>query len=67
MTPLNFENLDKTSSDINCNVFLGQSPKAIELEGEIDKWDLNQTYKFCIPQETINENLGTRREYLQMT
>ena len=26
----------------------------------------NQTYKFCIPKETIIENLGTRREYLQM-
>ena len=33
MIPLNSENLDKTSSDINCNVSLGQSPKAIEIEG----------------------------------
>ena len=33
------ENISKTFSDINCaNVFLGQSPKAIEIK--TNKWDL---------------------------
>ena len=35
------ENIDKTFSDINhTNVFLGQSPKAIEIKTKINKWDL---------------------------
>ena len=33
------ENIGKTFSDINCiNVFLGQSPKAIEIKAKINKW-----------------------------
>ena len=32
------ENIDKTSSDINCtNVFLGQSPMAIEIKAKVNK------------------------------
>ena len=35
------ENIGKIFSDINhTNVFLGQSPKAIELKPKINKWDL---------------------------
>ena len=35
------ENIGKTFSDINrTNVFLGQSPKAIEIKAKINKWDL---------------------------
>ena len=35
------ESTGKTFSDINrANVFLGQSPKAIEIKTEINKWDL---------------------------
>jgi len=35
------ENIGKTFSDINrSNVFLGQSPKAMEIKAKINKWDL---------------------------
>ena len=35
------ENIGKTFSDINCtNVFLGQTPKAIQINAKISKWDL---------------------------
>ena len=35
------ENIGKTFSDINhTNVFLGHSPKAIEIKPKINKWDL---------------------------
>ena len=35
------ENIGKTFFDINCtNVFLGQSPKTIEIKLKINKWDL---------------------------
>ena len=35
------EKIGKTFSDINrTNVFLGQSPKAIEIKAKINKWDL---------------------------
>ena len=36
------ENISKTFPDINCtSVFLGQSPKAIEIKMKINKWDFN--------------------------
>ena len=35
------ENIGKTFSDVNStNVFLGQSPKAVEIKVKINKWDL---------------------------
>ena len=35
------ENIGTTFCDVSCtNVFLGQSPKAIEIKAEINKWDL---------------------------
>ena len=47
-------NIDKTSSDINhINVFLGQSPKAIEIKPKINKWDLIKLTSFCTAKETI--------------
>ena len=37
------ENIGKTLSDINhINVFLGQSPKAIEIKTKINKWENKQ-------------------------
>jgi len=40
------ENTGKTFSDINyTNVFLSQSPKAVEIKRKINKWDLMETYK----------------------
>ena len=50
------ENKGKTFSDINhANVFLGQSPKAIEIKGKIYKWDLIKLTSFCTAKETINK------------
>ena len=48
------ENTGKTFSDINCSdVFLGQSPKGIEIKAKINKWDLIKLTSFCIAKETI--------------
>ena len=39
--------IGKTFSTINCtNVFLGQSPKAIEIKAKINKWDLIKLTRF---------------------
>ena len=49
-------NTGKTFSDINCsNVFLGQSPKAIEIKTKINKWDSIKLISFCTAKETINK------------
>ena len=50
------ENISKTFSDINCaNVFLGQSPKAIEIKTTTNKWDLIKLICFCTAKKTINK------------
>ena len=42
------ENIAKTFSNLNrTNVSLGQSPKAIEIKAEINKWDLTKLISFC--------------------
>ena len=50
------EKTGKTFSDINCNnVFLGQSPKTIEIKAKINKWYLIKLTSFCTTKETINK------------
>ena len=50
------ESIGKTFSDINCtNIFLVQSPKAIEIKAKINKWDLIKLTSFCTVKETINK------------
>ena len=50
------ENIGKTFIDVNCtNVFLGQSPKAIEIKAKINKCDLFKLTNFYIAKETINK------------
>ena len=50
------ENISKTFSDINCaKVFLGQSPKAIEIKTKTNKWDLIKLISFCTAKKTINK------------
>ena len=50
------ENICKTFSDINhTNVFLGLSPKTIEIRTKINKWDLIKLTSFCTVKEAINK------------
>ena len=55
------ESTGKTFSDINCtNVFLGQSPKAIEIKAKINKCDLIKLTSFYTAKETINKKTTYR-------
>ena len=50
------ENTGKTFSDINCtNVFLGHSPKTIEIKAKINNWHLIKLVSFCTAKETITK------------
>ena len=50
------ENVGKIFSDINhTSVFLGQSPKAIEIKAKMNKWDLTKPRSFCTAKETIDK------------
>ena len=50
------ENIGKTFSDINhSSVFLGQSPKAIEIRAKINEWDLTKQASSCTAKETVNK------------
>ena len=54
------DSIDKTFSDINhTSVFLGQSPKATEINTKINtkinKWDLTKLRRFSTAKETINK------------
>ena len=57
------ESIGKTFSDVNCtNVFLGQSPKAIEIKTKINKWDLIKLTTFSTAKETINKTKRQPKE-----
>ena len=56
MSLLQEESISKTFSDINCTeIFLGQSPKAIETKTKINKWDLFKLTSFYTAKETIKK------------
>ena len=58
------ENTGKTFSDINhTNVFLGQSPKAIEMKAKINKWDLIKLTSFCTVKERALSPKYTKNSY----
>ena len=49
-------NIGKTFSDINCSsVFLGQSPKTVEIKAKINKWNLIKLTSFYTAKEYINK------------
>ena len=53
------EHIGKRSCVINCtNVFLGQSPKAIEIRAKINPWDLIKLTSFCTAKETKQKALN---------
>ena len=57
------ENISKTFSYINhTNVFLGQSPKGIEIKTKTNKWNLIKLISFCTVKETINK---TKRQSME--
>ena len=50
------ENISETFSDINCtNLFLGQSPKEIEIKAKMNKWELIILISFCTEKKTMNK------------
>ena len=50
--------------DINrSNIFLDQSPKAIELKAKINKWDIIKLTRFCTAKETISK---TKRQPMEL-
>ena len=56
-----------TFSDVNhTNVFLGQSPKAIDIKTKINKWDLIKLISFCTAKETINKMKRQPMEWEKM-
>ena len=57
------ENTGKTFPDINCgNIFLDQSPKAIEMKAKINKWGIIKLTRFCTAKETISK---TKRQPME--
>ena len=50
------DSIDKTFSDINhTSVFLGQSPKEMEIKAKINKWDLIKLIKLLHSKENYKQ------------
>ena len=61
------ENIGKTFIDVNCtNIFLGQSPKAIEIKAKINKCDLFKLTGFYIAKKTINKTKRQPRKWKEI-
>ena len=66
------ESMGKMFSDINWTfVFLGQSPKVVEIKPNMNKGDLIKLTSFCTAKKTVKrkkkkDNLKNGRKYLQM-
>ena len=62
------ESMGKMFSDINWTfVFLGQSPKVIEIKPNMNKGDLIKLTSFCtVKKKKKKDNLKNGRKYLQM-
>ena len=67
------ESMGTMFSDINLTiVFLGQSPKVIEIKLNMNKGDLIKLTSFCTAKKTVKkkkrerDNLKNGRKYLQM-
>ena len=60
------ENTGKKLSDIDCtNVFLGLSPKAIEIKTKISKWNLIKLTSFCTAKENIKTIFSMKRKPIE--
>ena len=54
------ENIGRTLSDTDCsNIFFKPSPRIMEIETKINKWDLLKFKSFCTAKETINNKKPT--------
>ena len=68
------ESMGKMFSDINWTfVFLGQSPKVVEIKPNMNKGDLIKLTSFCTAKKTVKkkkkrerDNLKNGRKYMQM-
>ena len=64
MSLLQEESISKTFSDINCTeIFLGQSPKAIETKTKINQWELIKLRRFCTAKKTIGKKKRKSTEW----
>ena len=60
-TKLLEEIIGKAFSDISCtNIFLGQSPKAMEIKTKVNKYDLIKLSSFCKANHKQNEKTSYR-------
>ena len=54
------ENISRTLSDINHNIFFDPSPRVMKIKQKINKWHLIKLKSFCTAKETINK---TKRQH----